>query len=448
MEFFIFILTGLLIAIVISLVRTGDRLNRIERETKSLREQLARFQVGVPPTRIPDEGRADSTESSEEPESRASAFEQAKQRTRKGVEPIPSTTPPPPPSPETATEPPAKEKIAPPPLPLADSTTTQTPAPQPVAPPQQPAEPEKPLIEWRPLLEKLNLIPPSGKNAEAAILSWWLPRVGVVVLLIAAVFAGIYFSRDVPAWLWILGLSGISAGVTVFGLWLERRVEAFGRLVSTAGLGIGYFTAFAAFALPATKVIHDPVLGVLVQVLALAIMIAWSLWKNDRSVAAMAILLGYVSVGFSHHHDLDHFVIAGLLLLAAAGGTFLVIRRWLWPHAVATAGSWGGFFILAVGEWSRPGDAPGFPLMLGCLLLLAAILEAANFLAEERGGDTPGSQPRERKWLAIINTSAAIAVGWLATRQVAPDQLATFFLAFAILLFGITGIRFWRKPSS
>lgn len=303
-------------------------------------------------------------------------------------------------------------------------------------------------IKWRPLLEKLNLWPPSGANAEAALAGWWLTRTGLVLFIIAAVFFGIRISEDVPPWMRVASLGGIAAAVVALGAWLERKLRTFGRLISAGGLALGYFTAFAAYALPPTKVIADslPAVGVLVQAAALAIMLGWSLWKRDEAVAAMGILLGYISCWFSWHHDLHHFVIPGLLLLATGGGVLLSLRSWLIPQAVASAGSWIGFLLLACREWSG-GDAPGLPLMLGSLLALAAILEAACFIAAERSKSQPdiGSSPDWLRILPVLGTSAFLLTGYLATRFAYPGEISTFYLAAAALLFVFTGLRFWRR---
>ena len=79
----------------------------------------------------------------------------------------------------------------------------------------------------------------------------------MVIGIIAAVFFGIRIAEDVQPPVRIAALAAIATGVTLLGMWLERRVTAFGRLVSAGGLSLYYFTAFAAYALEPTKVIPD-----------------------------------------------------------------------------------------------------------------------------------------------------------------------------------------------
>lgn len=355
-----------------------------------------------------------------------------------------------------ATEPDLSSKPSPAPDPAPLPSVSPPPLPSPERPPQHaapsppaattPPAPRRP-IAWRSWLEKLKLWPPTGENAEAAIASWWLTRIGLIILIIAAVFFGVRIAEDTPPALRLASLAAISAGVAGLGLWLERRLRAFGRLISAGGLGLGYFTAFAAYGVEATRVIDQAAIGFALQAGAVGVVIAWSFWKKDEALAAMALLLGYVACWFSHAHDLHQFVIAGLLLLAVGGGTMLKLRRWLWPYAVAVVGSWSGFLILGLFEWPKTGAAPPFLLILGSMLGLTMILEIANFAT----GRADSASPFE-KWLrrlALINTSLAVGVGWLAVRMAFPPgeeirELDKLYLAFAAILGGFAALRYWQ----
>ncbi|MCP5541614.1 MAG: hypothetical protein H7A52_15845 [Akkermansiaceae bacterium] len=437
MEVFLFFLFSAgVVWLIAALVRLGDRVSDLESEITALkREQRERRQAAPQP---------------------------------KAAE-APAPAPEGPAEPETATDKPVpvSRESSPPPLP-------EKAAAEPPPLPSRPASPEKPKVTvairtvegprdaaaaavggesanafpWRPLLERLYLWPPSGENAEAAIFGWWLTRIGLVIGIIAAVFFGIRIAEDVQPPVRIAALAAIATGVTLLGMWLERRVTAFGRLVSAGGLSLYYFTAFAAYALEPTKVIPDeaPALALAMQGLALILILAWSLWKADRHVATMALALGFVSCGFSHRHDLDNFVITGLLILAAGGSALLWPRRWLPPFAVAAAGAWSGFLLLAAGDWPAAGHAPAFPIALGSIVLLAALLELTNFLAAEKSAPASGPfESRALRWIAVFNTSAAVLAGWVATRFAFRDHLEDFYLVFAVLIFAFAALRFWKK---
>lgn len=413
---FLFI-AGTLFWLIIHLFQTRQRLDAVVRDVTLLKVELQKLQTesGTPkptpspvpaPVPIPDP-----------------------------VEKAASTPPPLPLSrPEPVTQP-----TSPPPLPPARPKLTPPPTPVPASPPR-----------WRPILEKLRLMPPGGESAEAAIGAWWLTRIGLVVLIIAAVFFGIRIAREVPPWVRVGTLAGLAAGFLLLGSWLERRLAEFGRLVAAGGLGLGYFTAFAAYGIEATRVIHDPAVGFLAQAAAVVLVILWSLWKRDEIIATMATLLGLVACGFSHWHGLDQFLMAGLISLAAGAGFLFVLRHWRWPVTLATPGAWLGFFTLAVFHWPRAAMPPSLFVLLGSLAGLAVVLEAANILSEERHGGPGDPHPLWRRWLAVGNTSLAVAIGWLAVRLAYPravetGELDSFYLVFTIGLGAFTAIRLWRR---
>lgn len=304
----------------------------------------------------------------------------------------------------------------------------------------------------RPLLQKLNLLPPSGENAEAALASWWLTRIGLVILVIAAVFFGVRIAEQVNPIVRLLTVGGIAVGMTWLGTWLERRLTQFGRLVSAGGLALGYFTAFAAYGIEAMKVVENPAIGFLLQALAAAGIVVWSMWKSDERVATMGVLLGYVACWFSHAHDLNHFGALGLLVLAVGAGFVQITRRWRVPMGVATVGSWFGFLIIATQDWPRQEPAPSLVFILICLLGLMALLEAVSWVAEERFRDESHAEARKRHWLAIANTSLGTVVTWLAVRMAFPErievaELDASYLALAILIGAFSAARFLRKHS-
>ena len=463
--------------------RTGERIKKLEKEVEGLREMIARENSAR--SHRESSGDEQSDEAEEVPESSptsaiapaASSLQRAKEISKPSSKepisspeesplPVASIVPPPLPQPAKAPEP---EKSSPPPPPPPSQETSPAPAPVPPSSPEASPEPvplsaastiseteeeEPSAVSWRPYLEKLKLWPPTGENAEATIAAWWLTRLGLIILIISAVFFGVRIAEDTPPWVRLAALALISVGVVIGGSFLERRLQAFGRLISAGGLALGYFTAFAAYGVEATKVIDNPGIGLLVQIFAVIITVGWSFWKDEESIATMATLLGYVACWFSFHHDLDHFVVAGLLILAAAAATFLTQRRWLWPIAVATVASWFGILLLAALEWSRPGEAPAFLVILGSLLLLTTILEIANLLAYVRGkpDDLEITSDGESgtdwlKRLALLNTSLAIGIGWVAVRLAFPNRIEVheidvFYLSFALLMGVFSFLRF------
>ena len=300
-------------------------------------------------------------------------------------------------------------------------------------------------IPWRDILGRMHLLPPgkseSGETAESQLAAWWVIRIGMVLLIIAAVFFGIYVSQHTPAWLRVLTLGLVSLGTIGLGSRMKDKLEGFGRAIIGGGFALLYFTAFAAFALPATKVIDSPAVGALAQLSTLVVAIIWSLWKRDQTVATLTLFLGFVSCGFSHSHDLDRFATVGLVLLAATGSFLFATRGWLTPFITSLVGSWVGFGIFALLDWLRA-DAPTFLQLMGPLVALTVVFETGNLVCAARGLHAPGE--RLRRWLILGNTSAAAVLGYGVTRLAHADQLSTFYFIFAVLYFSFTVIHQFR----
>jgi hypothetical protein len=346
-----------------------------------------------------------------------------------------------------------EEPVLPPPLPVYRKAVPDEPAPAPQVVSQPEAEWERPSlipeeaapslasrIPWRDILGRMHLLPPekseSGETAESQLAAWWVTRIGLVLLIIAAVFFGIYVSQHTPPWLRVLTLGLVSLGTIGLGSKMKDKLEGFGRAIVGGGFALLYFTAFSSFALPATKIIDAPATGALAQFAALVVAILWSLWKKDQTVATLTLFLGFVSCGFSHSHDLDRFATVGLLMLAATGSFLFARRGWLAPFITSLVGSWACFGIFAAHDWLR-GHSLEFPLLMGTLVVLTVVFEAGNLVAAVSGD-------RLRRWLVLGNTSAAAVLGYGVTRMVHPDRLSTFYFIFSALYFTFTVIRHFR----
>ena len=223
---------------------------------------------------------------------------------------------------------------------------------------------------------------------------------------------------------------------------MKNQLEGFGRAIIGGGFALLYFTAFAAFALPATKVIDSPTIGILAQIAALVTAIAWSLWKKDQTIATLTLLLGFISCAFSHSYDLDQFTLIGLVLLAASGAFLFAQRGWLTTFITSLIGSWCAYAIFSLLDWHH-GDTPSFFFTTATLVTLTILFEASNLFSIAR--QTHPLTDRWRRWLILSNTSAAAVLGYSVTRLIYPDQLSTFYFIFALLYFSFTLIHYFRN---
>ena len=290
------------------------------------------------------------------------------------------------------------------------------------------ADPMQRLAET---LRRLGCLPPADDDrVEASLGAWWATRLGILMAVIAAVFFGVYVSQDTPPWVRFTAVLLVGFGVSGAGLWLERTLGAFGRVVFAGGLGIVYFAAFAAYAVPAMRVASGPVSGGILQALAVGIILTASVWKQRESIATMAVSLGYVSCLFAFAADLETFAWAGGVVLGAGAGALLLVRGWRYPLAVAVAGAWGVVALLVLTVW-LDGQAPSFGFAMASLAG-----QFTFFLMIERLGRyrQRGFPEQGRCLFHFFNSTAVLVLGWFFAREAFPENLAWFYLVFGVLL--------------
>ena len=172
-------------------------------------------------------------------------------------------------------EPPPVPKASPAPVPPPPAPAPvfipPVPKPAPTAPPPLPPTPPRTAAP--------------AESIELKLGTYWLARIGIVILLTGFVFLGNYaYHHIVPhlgAWgkLALLGLAG--AALSGAGVWLERGREAmrnYARVLLAGGAATFYYTAYAAHFVAPLRVIESPLLGgALLLVLAGAF-----LWAAER----------------------------------------------------------------------------------------------------------------------------------------------------------------------
>jgi hypothetical protein len=323
--------------------------------------------------------------------------------------------------------------VEPPPLPPELPPERQA---QPLDARVEPAEPEF----WgrvRATLEQLQLWPPSDEtNAEVRLGAWWATRIGLLCAVIGAVFFGVYVSQFTPAWVKLAELVGVTVGVGVLGLWLERRVPKFGAALVGGALALGYFAAYGAYALPALKVLDSAVAGAAAQIIA-AMVVFGAAWRRAAPAeAVLAVSLGLVAAAFSASHGLPNWaLLVGFGLSAAA-----VAMRWRFgweaPSVVALPGA---FALLAWTGWSVWSAADG-PVNAWIWTAAFAVLFGV------RDWGTFGTDGQLRlaagvRTFAGANVTLALAVGALLSWRSSAEIIEQFYfgagIAVGLAAFGL-----------
>lgn len=284
------------------------------------------------------------------------------------------------------------------------------------------------------LLAALGLLPPTGtRSGEAQIGAWWATRIGALLAVLGGVFFGVYLNLDAPPWVKLVQvfiLSGVMVGA---GLWLERRMQRLGGVVSGAGLALGYFAAFGASAIPALRVVETAPAAFGLQAAAVLAVAAFAVWRRIQTVATMAVLLGFVTAFFSLPHGAGSFAVASGLGLSAIA---VLLRRWQgWSGPLLASVSLVHILVAAVAldRWDAPPEPPGFLIAFGVVAAAFGLHVLSVVLDVARPG---GSVTLVQKWVQPLNTSLGVLAGFLVTLAVARHSTDMYFYGAGAVLAG------------
>ena len=338
--------------------------------------------------------------------------------------PVIAPTPPPKSAPELETLPSALP--SPPPLPRPPVQRHR----------EEPVAPAEPSFAHE-LLETLQLIPPrAGTSGEAQLGAWWATRIGALLAVIGVVFFGIYLSaHTTPLVRWI-ELAAIAVGASFAGAHFERRRLRIGPVVTGASLALTYFSAFAAYAVPAVKIIDSVALAAILQGAAVVYIGVRALRRNSATIAFFAVLLGYVSAFVSLEAGLGEFAAMAGLGLSVTAIAYLRGRGWMGPAYASAALSPLLNIVLASLAWKQPANLAGEVLPFA--FIAAGFLVHLVPLWRSRGTESnlrimEATQTAMHVLAAVVTTFVLFGESALAT---------TFFATGATLT--LVSIWLWR----
>jgi uncharacterized membrane protein len=175
-------------------------------------------------------------------------------------------------------------------------------------------------------------VPPP--SFEMRLGTFWLVRIGIVMLLTALVFFGNYAYHN------FIGMIGPAGKVSLLylasalllgaGAWWQRKagqesLKNYAQVLFGGGLAAVYFTTYAAHHIETLRVIGSALLDG-------ALLLAWAgfmVWIADRKksevLALFAVLLAYYTAAITR---IGSFTLYSNLVLAVAAVFFLVRNRW------------------------------------------------------------------------------------------------------------------------
>ncbi len=332
---------------------------------------------------------------------------------------------------------PAPEPILPPPLPQAPAMQDLRlkPAPIPVAPPPKPKPQEIPAAPVAPP-PPIPVAP--AESIELRLGTYWLARIGIVILLTGLVFLGNYaYHRVIPMlgpWgkLTLLALAaGALAGT---GAWLERSRESmrgYARVLIAGGAATFYYAAFAAHFVERLRVIQSPLVGG-VLLLAIGGGIAWFAGRRkSEPTALLAVLLSYYT---SAINPIGGFTLFSSLLLTAAAVWFLVRQRWVTLSIASLAATYGSY---AFWRWHHLAGAESgaFGMSLAYLCGYWLLFTAAVFLAAREA-----LPPPKRAAFLTANNGAFFAFAAQQFAAERPHDFWMFALGFGGVLLALAAL--------
>jgi hypothetical protein len=222
------------------------------------------------------------------------------------------------------------------------------------------AAPSSPVLEDD---RQTRTIPPNaveGARAEAVpplvpasfemrLGTYWLVRIGIVLVLTALAFFGNYAYHNFVVRLGAggkLALLYLASGTLLgLGAWWQRKaakpgLNNYGQVLFAGGLAAVYFTTYAAHYVPNLRVLASPTLaGTLL--LAWASFIVWIADRRKSQVLALfAVGLAYYTSVITRVGD---FTLYSNLILAAAAVYFLVRNRWASLSVASLAGTYAAY---------------------------------------------------------------------------------------------------------
>jgi uncharacterized membrane protein len=289
--------------------------------------------------------------------------------------------------------------------------------------------------------------PPPKPSFEMRLGTYWLVRIGIVILLTGLVFFGNYAYEN---YIGLLGPAGKASLLYVastillgFGAWWQRKaakesLKNYAQVLFAGGLAAVYFTTYAAHHVQQLRIIGDPLLdGALL--LAWACFMAWIADRKKSQVLALfAVGLAYYTSIITH---VGLFTLYSNLVLTLAALFFLVRNRWAalsFASLMATYVAYGfwRFFDGTSWHWASPEEG----LWTGTCFLMSywLVFTAAVFLSKHEKFAGPN-----RAGFLTLNNGAFFVMFLLTMLQVHHGGFWKFSLGYGVVLLGLAALARW-----
>lgn len=307
-----------------------------------------------------------------------------------------------------------------------------------LAPAQAEGEDDSPLVAHvRERVERA--IGAEGEGAiEAHVGAVWLSRLAVLLVMTFLVL-GARFTVGVEslgAVEKLLAGYGVAALFCAYAFWQRKRRDPFTQAMLGCGLAALYFASYALFFVEETRLVHQPLVGIAVQLACLGLICAAAdLWRS-QTVAGIGLFLAYYTVVLSGWMAPGLETLAYTLATCCAVAIAVLLlhqtHQWLflsWGALLATHGTYLYFF------WRKPDgldlpDAQYFWLSNAFLTLCYVVFSLVAITDARRRGE----YRRTVAPLALVNSIIYFGATYAGVREAYPAEEWLFRAAFAAVL--------------
>jgi uncharacterized membrane protein len=279
-------------------------------------------------------------------------------------------------------------------------------------------------------------------NLEEMLGTNWLNKLGIVILVIGVALFLAYQLRELgPSGKVTVGY-GVGAAMLGLGVFFERREKwrLLARAAIAGGWGLLYFTTYAMYHVPATRVMSSEALDLVLLLAAAAAMVAHTLRYQSQVVTGLAFLLAFTTVNISRGNA---YSLIASAILAAALAMIAVRRHWFEMELAGIAAAFVNHYL-----WLRPviepmhahiHDFPGYFASSALLIGYWAIFRASYVV---RRIDTP-RQEQISTLAAVLNSALLLAV--MAYQSVHPELSFRFLLLVGAVELGLGQLPLTRR---
>jgi uncharacterized membrane protein len=299
--------------------------------------------------------------------------------------------------------------------------STPTPAAPTPAPPVRPA----------PAPSAATAPPPAPReNLELKIGRYWLNRIGILSLVLGTAFFLVYsFQYLGPVAKLAMGYA-VGAGLLFLGWRLEPKAGLawYGRGLMGGGWAVVYFTTYAMYHVPETKILSSAPLDLALLLAVAAGAIRHALRYRSPAITMSAFLLGFLTLGVS---EVTSFTFVSSVILI--GSLVVIAARMRW-HSLLLYGMAGSYLthLVAVQRHVTGGPAPAVFWLHASFLALYWLGYSIGVLSfDER------EKPR-RDALVTTTLVNGLAFALLLLPRVASVYPGSSYLALAAI--GVVGL--------